>query len=229
MFSRLVGGIQAGMGTTTKLLTTLALAGAIGILALPSIAGAARTGVTIHMHRDFLYGYVFSPKPERCAEGRKVRVLKKTGKHKHPSQDRRLASTSAHELTSGPHEGKFRWGNVEIRRSFGNGKVYAFTPRLKKCDRDTSKTLKVSQRPSTKITRVSIQHRENRAIFRYHSVGGIKPYDHFCRLDKREARECSNHYKSYNHLRPGRHIFRVWARGANGLKDPTPAKRTFKM
>lgn len=217
------------MGTTTKLLTTLALAGAIGILALPSIAGAARTGVTIHMHRDFLYGYVFSPKPERCAEGRKVRVLKKTGKHKHPSQDRRLASTSAHELTSGPHEGKFRWGNVKIRRSFGDGKVYAFTPKLKKCDRDISDAIKVSARPNTKITRVSIQHREHRAIFEYHAVGGIKPYELFCRLDKHPVEECGNTRETFGGVSPGRHVFRVWAKGANGLKERTPARRTFRM
>jgi hypothetical protein len=222
------------MGTRTKLLAALALAGACGALAVPSVAGAARTGVTIHQHRDSLYGYVFSPKPDQCAKGRKVRLLKQKGKHKHPSRDRRIASTSAHEVTSGPHKGKFKW-EIEIQSSFGNGRVYAFTPKARKrdhrseCDRDTSETIEVSRRPNTKITRVSIQHRDNRAIFEYHAVGGIKPYDLFCRLGKHPVEECGNTRETYGDVSPGRHVFRVWAVGGNGLKERTPAKRTFKM
>ena len=216
------------MGTRTKLLATLAVAGACGALAIPSIAGAARTGVTIHQRGSSLYGFVFSPKPDRCAKGRKVRLLKEKGKHQHPSRDRRIGSTSAHEVTSGPHKGKFKW-EIEIPSSVENAKLYALAPKRSGCHRDTSETINVTRRPNTRIIQVSIQHRDNRAIFRYHSVGGTKPYRHLCRLDKHQVQGCSNVYKSYGHVSSRRHVFRVWAVGADGRKERRPAKRTFKM
>jgi len=52
---------------------------------------------------------------------------------------------------------------------------------------------------------------------------------HFaCKLDKRKAAGCRSP-KTYKHLRPGRHLFKAWATDVAGNKDPTPAKRRFKV
>lgn len=49
-----------------------------------------------------------------------------------------------------------------------------------------------------------------------------------CKLDKRKARPCKSS-KRYTRLKPGRHRFKVWAIDPAGNKDPTPAKRRFKV
>ena len=45
---------------------------------------------------------------------------------------------------------------------------------------------------------------------------------------RRKTAGCSSP-KRYKHLKPGRHTFRVWATDAAGNKDPTPAKRSFRV
>jgi hypothetical protein len=49
-----------------------------------------------------------------------------------------------------------------------------------------------------------------------------------CRLDRHKARRCRSP-KRFGKLRPGRHVFRVWATDAAGNKDPTPARRRFRV
>jgi hypothetical protein len=49
-----------------------------------------------------------------------------------------------------------------------------------------------------------------------------------CRLDRGKAKRCASP-KRYTALRPGRHVFRVWATDQAGNKDATPAKRRFKV
>jgi hypothetical protein len=78
------------MRPTAKLLMTLALAGACVVLALPSMASAARSGVSIHLFiDDALKGFVFSPKPRECAEGRTVRIFRQKGKKETRSETSR--------------------------------------------------------------------------------------------------------------------------------------------
>lgn len=48
-----------------------------------------------------------------------------------------------------------------------------------------------------------------------------------CKLDGRKAAKCKSP-KRYTGLKPGKHVFKVWAISAGG-KDPTPAKRRFKV
>lgn len=65
-----------------------------------------------------------------------------------------------------------------------------------------------------------------------------------CRLDRRKATPCGrwdgeplcrplppkcHPNRTYTGLAPGRHVFRVWATDAAGNKDPTPAKRRFRV
>jgi hypothetical protein len=49
-----------------------------------------------------------------------------------------------------------------------------------------------------------------------------------CKLDGKTAAACRSP-KSYSGLKPGRHSFRVWATDAAGNKDPSPAKRSFRV
>jgi len=49
-----------------------------------------------------------------------------------------------------------------------------------------------------------------------------------CKLDKRKARPCKSP-KTYAALKPGRHRFKVWAVDKADNKDPTPAKKRFRV
>jgi hypothetical protein len=49
-----------------------------------------------------------------------------------------------------------------------------------------------------------------------------------CELDKKRVAGCRSP-KSYGHLRLGHHTFKVWAIDAAGNKDPTPARRGFRV
>jgi len=49
-----------------------------------------------------------------------------------------------------------------------------------------------------------------------------------CKLDKRKPRPCRSP-KTYTGLKPGRHLFRAWATDRAGNKDPTPAKKRFRV
>jgi len=64
------------------------------------------------------------------------------------------------------------------------------------------------------------------AKFRFRSS---EPGSHFrCKLDRRKARACKSP-KTYRRLKRGKHVFRVWAIDSSGNKDPTPAKRRFRV
>jgi hypothetical protein len=49
-----------------------------------------------------------------------------------------------------------------------------------------------------------------------------------CKLDRRKVGRCKSP-RTYKRLKPGRHVFKVWAIDAAGNKDPTPAKRRFRV
>jgi hypothetical protein len=49
-----------------------------------------------------------------------------------------------------------------------------------------------------------------------------------CKLDGKPAKSCRSP-KTYKGLKPGKHVFKVWATDAAGNKDPTPAKKKFKV
>jgi virginiamycin B lyase len=64
------------------------------------------------------------------------------------------------------------------------------------------------------------------ATFRFRSS---EPGSTFlCRMDRRKAGRCRSP-KRYRRLKRGRHLFRVWATDAAGNKDPTPARRRFRV
>lgn len=77
----------------------------------------------------------------------------------------------------------------------------------------------IAKGPGTKLA-------QGKAKFSFRSS---EPGSHFqCRLDKRKVRPCSSP-KKYSGLKPGRHLFKVWAIDAAGNKDPTPAKKRFRV
>lgn len=49
-----------------------------------------------------------------------------------------------------------------------------------------------------------------------------------CKLDRKPVKKCKSP-KTYKKLKPGKHVFKVWATDAAGNKDKTPAKRKFKV
>jgi hypothetical protein len=210
------------MGTRIKVFATLALAGACGVLALPSMAGAAtRSGVTIHHYQgSSLEGFVFSPKPRQCANARTVKLFRQTGKKQNPKRDTKLAKTSSYR-NSGGH---YKW-QMHLRP----GKLYARVPATPACQADNSRTINVSGPPNTTLEILDKNVNKGRVVFHYRGVGGVPPYHFECKLDNRGYQHCPDNSKSYTGLSRGHHVFKVRAIGANGKKDPTPAKRKFRM
>jgi hypothetical protein len=49
-----------------------------------------------------------------------------------------------------------------------------------------------------------------------------------CKLDKKPFKPCGSP-KKYKKLKPGKHVFKVWAIDKAGNVDPTPAKKKFKI
>ena len=211
------------MGTRTKLLATLALAGACGALAVPSTASAARTGITIHQRvSDNFKGYVFSPKPAQCADGRTVRLLRQKGKMQHPNRDVEVAETQATRNSNG----KYRWfANPPHPPS---GKYYAQVRATTSCQADTSKTVRLSARPNTRIREMHAAP-DRSVTFFYYARGGASPYNFQCKLDDHRYRRCADFHKTYRKLDRGHHVFRVRAIGDDGKRDRIPAKRQFHI
>jgi hypothetical protein len=211
------------MGSRIKLLATLAVASACGLLALPTTASAAaRSGVTIHLRvSDNFKGYVFSPKPIKCADTRTVKLLRQRGDAQHPQRDAEVAKTQATENSNG----KYRW--IADPPHPRPGKYYARVPATTSCQADNSKTIRLTPRPDTKINKALFDRRS--ATFFYYAVGGVTPYDFQCKLDDHRYRRCPDFHKKYRKLGRGRHVFRVRAIGDDGKRDHTPAKRGFQF
>jgi hypothetical protein len=128
------------IGMRIKVLTTLALVGAGAVLALASAASAARTGVTIHHKGRFhFYGFVFSPKPHRCAKGRTVRLFKQRGKTQDTRRDFRVSAQAT--VKSG--RGRYRWTKNTEKPLFQHGRFYAVAGKIPGCQRDSSRTIRV--------------------------------------------------------------------------------------
>jgi hypothetical protein len=89
--------------------------------------------------------------------------------------------------------------------------------------------------PNTKISGAAINQAAGRATFKFKAVGVSKAEAAIgfkCALlkkkhAKRKFRRCTSP-KKYKHLKPHRYMFEVRAFDAAG-KDPTPAKRKFKI
>ena len=211
------------MGTRTRLLAAFALAGACGALALPSVASAARSGVTLHLDGDGTFkGFVFSPKPGQCADGRRVELYRQRGREQHPNRDVKVAKSLAQSYS----HGRFKWTAHPLHPRPGD--YYARVPKIAACRGDNSKTLHIAQRPNTKIWHMSITHGRN-VTFKYRGLGGLPPYNFQCKLDDKPYRHCPPGERRYVGLARGHHVFKVRARNDVGKQDRTPAKRGFRI
>jgi hypothetical protein len=208
------------MRARTKLL--IAFSATFAAFALPSVANAAPSGVTIHNRiGDQFKGFVFSPKPRKCADARTVEVFREKGNGQSPNQDFKVGSTEA----SRRGRGKYTWYLAPSDPRVG--KYYARVPATSACRADNSKTLRISAQPDTRIRKV--HHIKRSVVIDYYAVSGVAPYNFQCRLDDQHYRRCPDYQKEYGHLSRGRHVFRVRAIGDNGKRDPTPAKRGFHI
>ncbi|MEX1262777.1 MAG: hypothetical protein WEE66_02385 [Actinomycetota bacterium] len=98
----------------------------------------ADTTVTIRTENGDFWGFVNSPRPLRCAEGRKVVLFKQTGPEQDPRVDERIASD-----TASLNGDRYQWntGNTGMF-----GRFYARVGKTEFCKGDTSKTVR-SVRP----------------------------------------------------------------------------------
>jgi hypothetical protein len=78
---------------------------------------------------------------------------------------------------------------------------------------------KIDKGPSKKTSKPT-------AKFRFESSEAGSTFE--CRLDRKPFKRCRSP-KSYRHLRPGRHVFKVRATDPAGNTDATPAKRKFTV
>ena len=124
-----------------KLLATVVVLAVCGVIFVTGFASAgtrAETKVTIKTENGDFWGYVSSPRPRRCAEGRKVVLFKQTGREQDPRVDERIATDTA--SLSGD---RYMWstGNTGVF-----GKFYARAPKTPDCKADSSETVR-SVRP----------------------------------------------------------------------------------
>ena len=126
-----------GKHTSTRgISVALAAAAVCVLLAVPSGAGAARSGVTIHHNgRVDFYGFVFSPDPQRCADRRRVKLFRQRGKVQNQPRDKEIGEIHAIKTDSG----KFKW-RIHTRQR--HGKFYARIDRNRRGWRpDNSRTI----------------------------------------------------------------------------------------
>jgi hypothetical protein len=80
--------------------------------------------------------------------------------------------------------------------------------------------------PETHLGKAKINRKKRRAKFKFSSS---EPGSSFlCKLDKKKFKPCSSP-KTYKHLRPGKHTFKVEAKDGAGNIDPSPAKKKFRI
>ena len=80
--------------------------------------------------------------------------------------------------------------------------------------------------PNTSLRASKINQAKRKATFRFSSSEPSSTF--LCKLDRKAFTAC-NSPKTYKHLKPGKHKFRVKARDAAGNIDPTPLIKKFKI
>ncbi len=85
-------------------------------------------------------------------------------------------------------------------------------------------TLRGGTPPQTKIVKAKVKRKHSFARFRFTSSEAGSTFA--CKLDDHQFRSCSSPM-TYRHLKDGTHAFRVRATSAEGVADPTSARRRF--
>ncbi len=100
------------------------------------------------------------------------------------------------------------------------GRNNGATPTEKPCGQ-------ASGRPNTKIKkRPKNRSGDHSPTFKFRSTESGSKFK--CKLDRKKFRRCRSP-KTYRHVKPGKHVFKVKAIDADGSVDKTPAKDRFKV
>ncbi len=118
---------------TLTAVVVLAVFGAVAFAGAAIARAPAETKVTIKAISGDFSGFVSSPRPLKCAEGRKVVVYKQMGAEQDPKVDDKIASDTA--SLSGDRA-EWNTGNTGV-----SGKFYARVGKTPDCKADTSKTV----------------------------------------------------------------------------------------
>ena len=123
-----------------KLLPTavaLAVAATLTLAGMASAGTAAVTTLTIKAQSGDFSGYIDSPRPLKCAKGRKVVLYKQKGAEQNLSVDKKVASDTA-DLSGD----RYAWstGNTGL-----SGKFYAHVNRTPDCKPASSRTVKTTK------------------------------------------------------------------------------------
>jgi|GEM_PF-6018675 len=82
--------------------------------------------------------------------------------------------------------------------------------------------------PDTAIRKVKVMRGAREAKVTFGAIGGAGAAHFTCKLDRAKPKPCRSPLV-LKHLKRGRHLLEVWATDARGERDPTPAKRSFKL
>jgi hypothetical protein len=117
-------------------IAAVAIAAAAGLVVsgAASAGGNADTKVTIKAPGGDVYGYVKSSKPNRCADGRKVKVFRQKGGEQGGGDDIKIGSDTAE-----PNGPRYQWSIGQPGVS--GKKIYARAGRVTGCKADNSKTI----------------------------------------------------------------------------------------
>ena len=118
-----------------RLAIALAVFGSVFLTGMSSAGTRAETKVTIRRQGTEPFGTVQSPRPGRCADGRRVVVYKQLGPDQDPQNDQRVGSDTA-ELQGDVAE----WN---IGQPGVYGRMYARAPRTPDCRADSSRTIRI--------------------------------------------------------------------------------------
>lgn len=119
-------------------------------------------------------------------------------------------------------------GDGEARRDIGAYEYQPPTPEVPGVPEDPSGPPQVdTSPPQTSILKgPGNALAKGTAKFRFGSSESASTF--ICKLDKRKVKPCKSP-KVYRGLVSGKHKLKVWAIDAAGNKDPTPAKRKFRV
>lgn len=106
-------------------------------------------------------------------------------------------------------------GGIQGPPNFGSAAVSAVSP----VSDDSPPNTTIGLRPRKKA-------RRRAATFQFSSTEPRSTYE--CRYDRKRYRACGSPF-TLRKLRPGRHVFRVYAIDQSGNEDPTPARASFKV
>ena len=132
--------IRTNLSRRARAIVAVAVVAIAAGSAIPTIAAAgapAPTKVTIVPENDGFYGFVKSTKQNKCANGRKVTLLKQLGSNQSPRTDQKIGTDIAQANGDG-----YMWstGNTGHMK----GKFYARVKRTPDCLADTSKSVKMT-------------------------------------------------------------------------------------